>query len=272
MAVGPEDMPAAGRSGGVEERWLGCKHKRALRLAAVGDCLLGGGDFFECAAEMDGDGAPARGRAPGNRIGECVVDFEGAGPRPEISQGEAMAEGQLVAGESDELTRRDIAQDECAAADEFAEGLRIDAMARMQRAAERFQITGECMRDGARSAAGNGPADCVQRGREHDTDAGGERPAETARVRWPVKRLRASDCAEARPEMPKVAMRSGWRGRRSGGAKRSAANCSQWRASGSTRLRQAFASGPRTASLVLKSRSMTTASPSSSGCASGASP
>ncbi len=97
-------------------------------------------------------------------------------------------------------------------------------------------------------------------------------PAKTARVRRFEKCLVAKPRADSSALNPNRAMRNGWRGMRRSGPRVSLANSCQLSAAGCIKFRHALPSSPSARSVAAKSRSRTTAVPSSSGCANGASP
>ena len=103
VAVRPGGVLPLGRAGRVEQRVLGEKHERPLGRPARPRGALGGGDLVERAAEVDGRGAGALGRAPRDRPVERPVELERARAVPVA--GEAAVVALRKPGDPAELRR-----------------------------------------------------------------------------------------------------------------------------------------------------------------------
>jgi hypothetical protein len=96
-------------------------------------------------------------------------------------------------------------------------------------------------------------------------------PANNARARSPEKVRAARPVADRAAWRPKRARARGWEGSAVRGPRTAASSFGQSAARGSSSRRYASPSGPSSVAVVSRERSSTTAVPSSSGCASGAS-
>ncbi len=161
VAVGPSDVLAGGCAGGVEEGGLRQQDKGASGAATAGHVGFGGCDIVERAAKVDSAGAQAGGGVPGNGAREGVVDFECGGAvlvaakLAAVGAGESMLLGFGLAGEGEELPRRDVAEDEVGWG-QIAEV--CDAGVGGDAAAEVLEVAGEGVSERLRAATGDGPA------------------------------------------------------------------------------------------------------------------
>ena len=76
VAVTPGGMLALGSPGGVEETWLGDQNEGLIRDLALPWGAFRGGQLFERSAQVNGGGAAAIARFPGDRFGKGPVYFE----------------------------------------------------------------------------------------------------------------------------------------------------------------------------------------------------
>ena len=140
-------------------------------MKAMGYRVFTGGDFFEGAAKVNGDGATAGGGPPRYGLGESIVDLEGAGRVFKGLDCLSVAGGEPVAGQGEQGARRGVAQGESAAGGQIAKGLRIDAAGSVDKSAEGLEMANECARDGPGSASRNGPSDRVGGGAQQHCGA-----------------------------------------------------------------------------------------------------
>lgn len=175
MAVSPGNMFAFRCAGFVEECRLGKQHKRTLRMVSVCDGAFGGGDLCECAAEMDGSCAQAVCCFPGNRFGECVVEFEGSGSGREAEQALLEILFQAVAADCEQLARAYVTEKERIAGEGVERG---DGGIGVNASAEFAQDGGESVREGLCTCASHGPANRMRGGCERDSAGGTERGIE----------------------------------------------------------------------------------------------
>ena len=150
---------------GIDERGLRDQHVRALGVLAAPDGGLRGGDLLERPAEVHGSGLAALGRAPRHRARERVVDLEDAGPVAVAAQRAAVAAGQRVAADREQLARRDVEEDG-AGVGELVEAL--DLATGLDRAAERLEVGAHRRGDRRGAAARDGPAAGVAERQEHE--------------------------------------------------------------------------------------------------------
>ena len=144
VAVGPGDVLAGGRAGGIEEGGLGEQDEGTRGGAAGGHGGLGGGDLLEGAAEVNGGGKGAVGRGPGDGSGEGVVDLEDSGAVVEGGELAAVGgdEGGFAGGEVEKLARGDVGEDEVGAG-EIGEA--VDGRAGVDASAVCGKAGGECI-------------------------------------------------------------------------------------------------------------------------------
>lgn len=172
VAIGPEDVAVLRCAGGVAEGWLGDEDEGSFRVLTAEDGGFGIGDFFERAAEVEGEGIAALGRAPGDGLGEGVVDFEGGGAVAKALELARVVGGEAIAGYAQELARCEIAEGERLRVGQVVEG--VDATAGVECAVELSQAGDEGAGNGLRTAARNGPADAVSGGGEYEADGAAE--------------------------------------------------------------------------------------------------
>jgi len=80
MAVDPGGVPASGGAAVIEQAGLGQDHEGPLGMLPLPGLELGGGDFLQRPAKVNGSGAGALPRPPGDRACQGVVQLEGTRP------------------------------------------------------------------------------------------------------------------------------------------------------------------------------------------------
>src|SRR5918993_925526 len=111
VAVGPDGMLAFGGARLIEEALLGEQDERPLGVLTAGDGGLAGGDLVQRRAEVDGPGAPALLRFPGDRAVEREVHLECAGAVTVALEAPPIPLREVLAGDGEELTRRHVEED-----------------------------------------------------------------------------------------------------------------------------------------------------------------
>jgi hypothetical protein len=154
VAVPPRRVLAGRSTCVVEQALLREQHEGPLRLPSFPGGALRLGDLRRRAAEVDGAGAGDLGRTPRDRAVECVVDLEDARAVAPALETAAVARRQQISGEREQLSRRDVADDEVGAR-QVPE--RRDAVTRLDLAAELAQLGGEGVGDRLRPAARERP-------------------------------------------------------------------------------------------------------------------
>src|SRR5919112_2865411 len=111
VAVRPHSVLALRSARGVEEALLGEQDKGPLRVLSPGDGGLARGDFLQRPTEVHGPGTPALLRSPGYRTIEREVDLEDAGPVAVALEGPPIPLREVLAGNGEELSRRNVEED-----------------------------------------------------------------------------------------------------------------------------------------------------------------
>jgi hypothetical protein len=175
MAVRPQRVPPRRRAAGVDEALLGDQHEGPLGMAARGDRGLGCGQLGERAAQVH-RARPAGGRGrPRHRLGEGVVDLEGAGAIAVAAQGAGVAPGQRVAADRDQPARGHV-EEQGPRRGQVTQRAHLEAGADL--APERAQVGGHRVGDGLGAAARHRPAGRVAEREQHEREPGRRRPVE----------------------------------------------------------------------------------------------
>ncbi len=130
-------------------------------MKAMGYRVFTGGDFFESAAKVNGDGAMAGDGPPRYGLGKRIVDFEGAGGVFKGLNCFPVAGCEPVASQGEQGAWRGIAKGESIAGGQILKGLRIDVAGSVDNPAERLEMTNESARNGPGSSLRNWPSDRV---------------------------------------------------------------------------------------------------------------
>jgi hypothetical protein len=169
VTVGPGRVLADRRASVVEEALLREQDEGPLGVPSLPRRALGFGDLGRRAAEMDGGGARNLGGAPRDRAVERVVDLEDARAVAPTLEAAAVGRREEVAGEREQLPRRDVADDDVAAREVAQRG---DGMSGLDLAAEFAQPCSERVGDRLRAAARKRPAVRVRETQEAEPEAG----------------------------------------------------------------------------------------------------
>ena len=112
VAVRPGRVPPGRRARRVEEALLGEQHERPLRDLPAPRRRLRRRDLLQRRSEVDGPGACAFLRPPGDRPVERPVELEHARPVAVALQPAAVARGEAVAGQVEQAARRHVEEHE----------------------------------------------------------------------------------------------------------------------------------------------------------------
>src|SRR6185437_7295502 len=128
--------------------------------------------------KMHGDGATTLGRAPGNRLGKRVVDFEGARRMAKAIRRTPKSRRHAAAGHPGECLWREVAEDQRTFVRQFLKFVCADAPRGPNCAPARCKTSDERIGNGACSASGNRPAYRVSRRAKHYRNGRTERLVE----------------------------------------------------------------------------------------------
>jgi hypothetical protein len=130
-------------------------------MKATGYGVFTGGDFFEGAAKMDGDGSTAGGRPPRHGLGKSIVDLEGAGRVFKGLNCLPIDRREPITGHGEQGAWSGVAQGQSVPGGHIAKELRIDASRSMDKAPEGLEMANECARNGRGASPRNGPSNRV---------------------------------------------------------------------------------------------------------------
>src|ERR1043166_15170 len=199
MAIGPRRVIALGGATRIKQAGLGHKHERAIGCAPVEYLPLRGGDIVERSTDVDGAGAGAFDRLPGDRPTESPVDLKNAGTIALRLELALKSSRQTGAGHLQELPGGEVAEHERGFA-QFIEG--ADTRVRNDLPPERFEVGSERVSDLLRSALRDRPPGRVCGDGEQPSECGGAKRLEREnRVR--------REARKERPRRPWVKKRGG---------------------------------------------------------------